>query len=243
MLPLDAYLARPLPGIAGIRCDRKAAETRGMRFAYADPPYIGQARKHYSHDPRCAEVDHAELIGRLCAEYPDGWALSLSSPSLKQILALCPDDVRVMAWTKPFAAFKAGVNPAYAWEPVIVRGGRKRTRAQPTVRDWVSEVITLKKGMVGAKPRAFCFWLFSVLNIQPGDTLDDLFPGTGIVSACLAEFLNDLFHYVPEAAKTGFVACQHVAGSSLHAHEVAPLDATEHRAGESKCPYRKPISP
>ena len=33
--------------------------------AYADPPYIGQARKHYSHDPNCAEVDHAELIDRL----------------------------------------------------------------------------------------------------------------------------------------------------------------------------------
>jgi hypothetical protein len=27
-----------------------------MKFAYADPPYIGQARRHYSHDPNCAEV-------------------------------------------------------------------------------------------------------------------------------------------------------------------------------------------
>lgn len=55
-----------------------------MKFAYADPPYVGQAKKHYSADPRCAEVDHAELIARLCADFPDGWALSLSSPSLKQ---------------------------------------------------------------------------------------------------------------------------------------------------------------
>ena len=30
-----------------------------MKFAYADPPYIGQAKRHYSHDPLCAEVDHA----------------------------------------------------------------------------------------------------------------------------------------------------------------------------------------
>lgn len=159
-----------------------------MRFAYADPPYMGQARKHYSHDPLCAEVDHALLIDSL-REY-DGWALSLSSPSLKHILPLCPPESRVMAWVKPFASFKPGVNPAYAWEPVIVFGGRKRTRQQPTVRDWVSCNITLKKGLSGAKPRAFCLWLFSVLGMQPGDEFNDMFPGTGAVSDSWAEFCN-----------------------------------------------------
>lgn len=151
-----------------------------MRVAYADPPYIGQAKKHYSHDPRCAEVDHRALIESM-AEY-DAWALSLSSPSLKTILPMCPDDVRVMAWVKPFCAFKANVNPAYAWEPVIARLGRKRTRKQATTRDWVAESITLKKGLVGAKPEAFCFWLFEVLNMLPGDEFCDIFPGTGGVS-------------------------------------------------------------
>jgi hypothetical protein len=153
-----------------------------VRFAYADPPYIGQAKKHYSHDPNCAEVDHKELVNRLVSDYPDGWALSLSSPSLKQILAYCPDDVRVMPWVKPFCSFKPNVNPAYAWEPVIVRGGRKRGRDLPTIRDWVSANIMLKKGLCGAKPPAFCEWLFEVLGAQPGDELDDLFPGTGIVT-------------------------------------------------------------
>lgn len=161
-----------------------------MKFAYADPPYIGQAKKHYSHDPECAEVDHQELINKLCIEYPDGWALSLSSPSLKQILAMCPDDVRVMAWVKPFCAFKVNVNPAYAWEPVIVRGGRRRTRDMPTVRDWLAASITLRKGLVGAKPPEFCAWLFEVLGMQTGDELDDLFPGTGIVSKLWKEKSN-----------------------------------------------------
>lgn len=153
-----------------------------MTFAYADPPYIGQAKKRYGRE----EVDHTELIGRLVGEFPDGWALSCSSPSLREILPLCPADVRVMAWVKPFCAFKVNVNPAYAWEPIIVRGGRKRTRQQPTVRDWVSANITLKKGLCGAKPTAFSFWLFQVLNAQPGDTLIDLFPGTGAVTAAWA---------------------------------------------------------
>lgn len=162
-----------------------------MKFAYADPPYIGQAKKHYSHDPQCAEVDHADLIRRLELEFPDGWALSLSSPSLRQILELCPEGVRVMAWVKPFCAFKPNVNPAYAWEPVIVRGGRKRTREQATTRDWLAESITLRKGLTGAKPKEFCYWIFDVLNIQPGDTLADLYPGTGIVTGVFAGLPRD----------------------------------------------------
>lgn len=160
---------------------RPACYAASQRVAYADPPYIGQAKKHYSHDPRCAEVDHKELIAQL-NEY-DAWALSCSSPSLQQILALCPPDVRVMAWVKPFCAFKVNVNPAYAWEPVIVKIGRKRTRQQPTVRDWFSHVITLKRGLCGVKPEKVCHWLFDVLNMKPDDHFTDMFPGSGAVSA------------------------------------------------------------
>ena len=36
---------------------------------------------------------------------------------------LCPSGVRIGALVKPFAVFKTGVNPAYAWEPVIFRLG------------------------------------------------------------------------------------------------------------------------
>lgn len=155
-----------------------------IRVAIADPPYIGCAGFYDEN----TEVDHAELVTRLVDEYPDGWALCLHSPSLKQILNLCPDDVRVMAWVKPFAVFKPNVNPAYSWEPVIVRGGRKRTREQDTVRDWVSANITLRRGMVGVKPDEFSYWLFEVLNLQPGDTLDDLYPGTGAITSAWAKW-------------------------------------------------------
>lgn len=154
-----------------------------LSVAYADPPYIGQARKHYADDPACAEVDHARLIRRMTDEY-DCWALSCSSPSLKEILAMCPDDVRVGAWVKPFCSFKPNVNPAYAWEPVVLWHGRNGGRDVPTVRDWVSVNITLKKGLSGAKPPAFCFWLFEFMGLEPGDELHDLFPGTGVVTQC-----------------------------------------------------------
>jgi hypothetical protein len=149
-----------------------------MRFAYADPPYVGQARKHYGRE----EVPHGCLISHLVNAYPDGWALSCSSPSLTLLLPMCPDDVRVMAWVKPFCSFRPGVGVAYAWEPVIVRGGRRRTREQETVRDWVSVNITLRRGLTGVKPDEFCFWLFAVLNMVPGDEFVDLFLGSGAVS-------------------------------------------------------------
>ncbi len=151
-----------------------------MRLAYADPPYLGQAKKHYAKDPRCAEVDHADLFLRL-ADY-DGWALSCSSPSLRDLLPLSPLGSRVAAWVKPFASFKPGVNPGYCWEPVIFKPARSGERDRPTVRDWVSANITLGKGLSGAKPPAFNLWLFELLGAREGDSFDDLFPGTGGVT-------------------------------------------------------------
>jgi hypothetical protein len=89
-----------------------------------------QASKRY----KCPEVDHRALIERL--DTFDAWALSVSSASLREVLLLCPEDVRVGSWVNPFAVFKPGVNPAYAWESVIFRLGRARTSQQPTIRDW-----------------------------------------------------------------------------------------------------------
>jgi hypothetical protein len=126
-------------------------------------------------------VNHADLLRQLAGF--DAWALCLSSPSLRQILPLCPEDARVGAWVKPFASFKPGVRVAYAWEPVIFWGARKGTRKEPTIKDWVAESITLKRGLAGAKPRRFCWWLFEMLGAQPGDEMGDLFPGTGAVIA------------------------------------------------------------
>lgn len=156
-----------------------------MKFAYADPPYLGCGAKLYGvHHERAGDWDrletHAGLVARLCDEWPDGWAMSLHSPSLRAILPLCPEDVRVLAWVKPFSSFKPGVGVAYAWEPVIFRGGRRRTREQPTVRDWIDANIMLKKGLAGAKPPEFCEWLLDVLNVEEGDEVEDVFPGTGI---------------------------------------------------------------
>ena len=157
-----------------------------MKFAYADPPYLGYG-KYYAHlHPEALSWDdpetHRNLIVRLCAEFPDGWAMSLHSPALKTILPMCPPEARVGAWVKPFCSFKPGVNPAYAWEPVIFMGGRKMGKTVDTVRDWTSVGITLKRGLVGAKPEVFAYWIFAFLGMQREDEFVDLFPGSEAVS-------------------------------------------------------------
>ena len=161
-----------------------------MRFAYADPPYLGFAR-YYDHPDaeRWNGIEaHRELIEALGRDFPDGWALSSHSPSLRKILPLCPADCRVAAWVKPFCSFKPGVNPAYAWEPVIFRGGRKH-RTKETVRDWCSVNVALRRGLVGAKPANFCFWVFRLLGAGPEDEFIDLFPGTGAVGVAWQQWL------------------------------------------------------
>ena len=165
-----------------------------MRFAYADPPYLGCGRLYAAHHAEAVAWDdpaeHERLIARLCDEYPDGWAVSLHEPSLRDYLRWVPDDARVAAWVKPFASFKPGVTRAYTWEPVIFWRGRDIPRSAPTWRDHLSHPITLRKGLTGAKPAAFCAWVLDGLGWQPGDTLDDLFPGTGIMGDVIAGRLN-----------------------------------------------------
>ena len=161
--------------------------SRSLRMAYADPPYLGCGTKHYGalHD-QAAEYDdplsHQRLIQRLCDEF-DSWALSLHEPSLRQVLVMCPTDVRVGVWCKPFAAFKKNVTRAWTWEPVIFRfhADRARSVENDTWRDHLAEPIAMRKGFPGAKPARFCYWLFEGLNIQPQDEFCDLFPGSGAV--------------------------------------------------------------
>ena len=137
-----------------------------MKFAYADPPYIGYSH-YYSDQPMHAEVDHNELMARMCRDY-DAWALSCYTNSLKTILGYpaCPDDIRVGAWVKPFCSWKPGQSVVYAWEPVLFWHPRKRDRNTASVRDWVSANMTMEKGLMGAKPVKVCYWLFEVLGAQ-----------------------------------------------------------------------------
>lgn len=155
------------------------------RLAYADPPYPGLSRKYYRDEPTYAgEVDHAALIERLKAY--DGWALSTSARALRDLLPLCPPEARTCPWVKPNGVSSKSRGAHNTWEALIVVPARER---QPGFRDWLSAKPARGGGTLpGRKPLAFCAFLFQQLGASPGDELDDLFPGSGVVGRAFAEF-------------------------------------------------------
>lgn len=167
-----------------------ATASEPMRFAYADPPYPGMAWRYY----RDEEVDHAELVARLVREFPHGWALSTSAEALPEVLALCPrEDLRVCSWVKgprPGVAHRA----RSAWEPVIVWRGR--TRRIPTSEDlsdvllWGGRQHSHPGALLGMKPAAFCEWVLRLLGVQVGDTLMDIYPGSGVMGRAFRLYVS-----------------------------------------------------
>lgn len=150
------------------------------RLAYADPPYPGCAFRYYRNE----EVDHAELVARLVGY--DGWALSTSAKALGDVLAMCPPGVRVGAWVKPNGVSSKTRGPHNTWEAVVYKSARL---LRPGFRDWLSAKPARGGGTLpGRKPLKFCAWLFQLLGASPGDGLDDIYPGTGIVTAAFEEF-------------------------------------------------------
>lgn len=153
-----------------------------MRFCYADPPYIGRAKRYYGDQPTFAgEVDHVALIASLKASDYDGWALScaVDVPSLRLVLNELPDDARLCPWVKPGSAPPASKGLHNMWEGLIVVGGRQEP---PGKCDWLrAQPARFGGDLPGRKPIAFVAFLWRVLGARPGDTLDDKFPGTGIV--------------------------------------------------------------
>jgi hypothetical protein len=169
-----------------------------MKFAFVDQPYLGCCRLygHYHNDGGGRPFDgicwddiraHDEILRWVASNY-DGFAMCMGTDDIVDIAPL----LKALrphwgAWTKPFASFKPNVNPAYCWEPVAFVGGRPLGRGVDTVRDFISEPITLQKGLTGAKPFKFCLWVLEMLGYQPGvDTLDDIFPGTGAMGKAVA---------------------------------------------------------
>ncbi len=217
ILPESPSAAEPLIGHA--------------RIGYADPPYIRCAHLYRNHPDYGGEVDHAQLIDRLEHDY-DGWILhAAATPESMAILAplVVGLGARWMAWVKGFAAFKRNVSVAYAWEPVIVKPARKPTVSKRlTMRDWVQESITLRRGLTGAKPEAVCHWAFEMAGARPEDELHDLFPGTGAVTRAWATWRMKFI--LPDSLPP----CQRQATN--HGRETRPVDGCAvHPKGASPC--------
>jgi hypothetical protein len=168
-----------------------------MRLAYADPPYPGQAARHYGKngDPYAgdvAEVDHGELIARL-GEY-DGWALSTSMPALRDVLPLAPAAAVVAVWhvTNAGPPGARRFQHHYSWEPVIVVPARPRPDVKNVLATPKLNGFLGGQQLVGQKPPLFSEWVFALMGAEPDDTLDDVFPGSGAVGEAWRVFTTQL---------------------------------------------------
>ena len=154
-------------------------------LAYADPPYPGQARARYR--------DGREVNLPILVEYLrtfDGWALSTSASALREVWNLCPE-ARCAAWCKTWAS-NGWSRVRYSWEPVLFVTDRRGIRAgeRSTVWDSLTSASDCSNGWGeiggkpgGAKPAVFVRWMLELLDYGPGDTLEDVFPGSGGVTA------------------------------------------------------------
>ncbi len=159
------------------------------RFAYADPPYPGKAGYYAERQ----EVDHASLLEQLADGWPDGWALSTSAAALRDVLPMCPAGISVCAWRRRVRPTRAKA-PLSAWEPLIVYRGRAlQTGRVQTVLDHLDyrgRYDAMPGALVGMKPPEFAVWMFTLLGAQPGDELDDLFPGSGVIGRAWALYTS-----------------------------------------------------
>jgi hypothetical protein len=158
-----------------------------MRFAYADPPYLGMGESMFGYPEWDDEQRHVELVAELCSDFPDGWALSCNPRDLRWLLPVCPDDVRVCSWTKSYARIRP-TSVQFMWEPLLLHGGRQVKGRRPIVRDWYCSRANQERGIAGSKPAGFCRWVLDVLGFDADqDELIDLFPGSQIMSAVAAQ--------------------------------------------------------
>lgn len=173
-----------------------------MKLAIADPPYLGRGQRWYGggrgggpgergpdNHPDAVDWDqeetHTQLVRSLVDNY-DGWAIAASADSLHVYLAAAPAGIRVMVWHKR-NAIPSGFRVMNTWEAVVLftpAGRRARIGGQIATRD-VLDSPNPRTGFVGAKPPEWTAWVVDAMGYRVGDSVDDLYPGSGAVGTAV----------------------------------------------------------
>jgi len=160
------------------------AADRPMRFASSTPCI--QARRATT--PERQEVDNAELVDRLVAEYP---ALSTSAVALAACYArarpasACARGTRSVRCTRSSRALSG-------WETLIVAACRPLP--VDVVHDLTDALVARGQhraypgAITGMKSPPFAVWMLRQLGAAPGDLRDDLFPGSGAIGRAWSRY-------------------------------------------------------
>lgn len=186
-----------------------------LKLCIADPPYLGRAVRWYGqggcgngygkgqadNHQRAADWDnpntHKQLVSDLDAEY-DGWAIAMSVHSLSTYLEIIKTDsrngYRVCVWHKP-SAVPSGNRINNNWEPVLVKVPKNRRGWKSNLPKTKDVLIAnpLKSNFIGAKPKEWTYWVLDLLGYQQGDTVHDLFRGSGAVEQAINNYQIKLF--------------------------------------------------
>lgn len=139
--------------------------------------------------PAASDWDRPETHRRLLEHLEasaDGWAIATTPDGIAAYGAL-PPEVRILAWVR-MNAQPGGNRLRSCWEAVLVRqiDGRHRGRGQ--IADVLQLGVHNRAGFVGSKPVEWTRWVLDAIGYEDqADTAEDLFPGSGAVSAALAQ--------------------------------------------------------
>ena len=183
-----------------------------MRLAIADPPYLGRAAlwyggQHHRHrgtpgrakgrgctsaeyHPDAAQWDDPERHRALMTDLDlhwDGWAMAASAKTIDQLLPHATAlGARCAIWVVS-NAIPDGARVRSVWEAVLYRVPASRRAVGTGMR--VTDVLRAPhpvSGFVGAKPSQWTTWVLDLLGFDPAtDSVDDIFPGSGAVSAVI----------------------------------------------------------
>lgn len=158
-----------------------------------------RARRYYGDGPREKDVTpadfhpdagawddparHRALLEDLLEQY-DGWAIATTLDGLDCYRPM-PPGARTLIWRK-LTSMRGGhriettLEAVIVWTPV---GRRSRTGLLAQVPDFL-QAEPSSAGFAGAKPPRWTRWILDALGYdQDEDTVADLFPGSGAVSA------------------------------------------------------------
>jgi hypothetical protein len=180
-----------------------------MRLAYADPPYppardgknrasrwYGDAPLSSTDVPADFHVDakewddplrHRQLAEALLRDF-DGWAIATTPDGIRFYEPL-PGPVKVCAWVRP-NVLPSPSRIRSMWEAVLVfpPEGRRNSRNGVGTVDNVLTCAAPRIGFAGAKPAEYVEWVLALIGYEPEkDEVVDVFPGSGSVSAVLAQ--------------------------------------------------------
>lgn len=184
----------PYPPHRALRRDRPEGNQRvtvrsRSRRWYGDGPHSADMPRADFH-PAAGDWDsrdrHQELLAHLMENY-DGWAIATSPDGLDAYTPF-PLMARIAVWHKP-NSIPGGHRLKSCWEPVLVGPPEARANRVGGIVPDVLVAGTPGAKFAGAKPTPWTHWVLDMLGYDPAtDTVDDLFPGSGLVGRAIRTY-------------------------------------------------------